>query len=155
MESPILKDFCHKLHLQNKSFGLYISEEVILEKYIKTSIAAIDLIKDSETTCVDLGSGWGIPGIVISMMMKDKKQFNITLYDVNKKKCDFLVKCKQDYNLDINIKNKNIYDEKNLETDIIICKEFLPLDDVKEIAKKSFYKFNSILFHLKGKWIRC
>tara|TARA_R100001126_G_C4778725_1_gene126036 strand:+ start:52 stop:519 length:468 start_codon:yes stop_codon:yes gene_type:complete len=155
MESPILKDFCHKLHLQNKSFGLYISEEVILEKYIKTSIAAIDLIKDNETTCVDLGSGWGIPGIVISMMMKDKKQFNITLYDVNKKKCDFLVKCKQDYNLDINIKNKNIYDEKNLETDIIICKEFLPLDDVKEIAKKNFSKFNSILFHLKGKWIRC
>ena len=154
MELSILKDFSNKLHLQNKSFGLYISEEVIMEKYIKTSMAAVNLIKDNETTCVDLGSGWGIPGIIISMMMKDKKQFNTTLYDVNKKKCDFLNKCKQNYKLSIDVKNKNIFDEKNLETDLIICKEFLPLDDVKNIAKNNFSKFKKILFCFKGKWIR-
>ena len=149
-----LVDFSHKLHLQNKSFGLYISEEVITKKYIETSIAAVDLIKEDETTCVDLGSGWGIPGVVIAMLMKDKRPFNMTLYDINKKKCDFLKKCGQDYNLNINVKNKNIFDEKNLETDIIICKEFLPLDEVKQIAKNNFSKFKSILFYLKGRWIR-
>ena len=43
---------------------------------------------------------------------------------------------------------------KNLETDLIICKEFLPLDDVKNIAKNNFSKFKKILFCFKGKWIR-
>ena len=53
------------------------------------------------------------------------------------KKCDFLVKCKQDYNLDINIKNKNIYDENfSLKYEIPFFREGEKGGELKDIGPK-------------------
>ena len=46
------------------------------------------------------------------------------------------------------INQKNIFDQKNLQTDIIISRAFKPLPVIFEIASKNFKKFKYIILFL-------
>ena len=50
------------------------------------------------------------------------------------------------FNLNTEVFQKNIFEQKNLETDIIISRAFKPMPVVLEIASKNFKKFKYIIF---------
>ena len=52
------------------------------------------------------------------------------------------------FKLNTEIYQKNIFDQKNLQTDIIISRAFKPLPVIFEIASKNFKKFKYIIIFL-------
>ena len=52
------------------------------------------------------------------------------------------------FNLNSEIHQKNIFNEKNLNTDVIICRAFKPLPIIFQIAKTNFKNFKYIIIFL-------
>ena len=137
---------------KNKEINLISrsTEKSIKSRHIEDSAQIIDFIdKNDIRVCTDLGSGAGLPGIVLAILMKSKKpQFKVILYEKSYHKSNFLKEISKKFNLNTEIKQKNIFDQKNLQTDIIISRAFKPLPVIFEIALKNFKKFKYIILFL-------
>ena len=144
---------------KNKQINLISrsTEKSIKSRHIEDSAQIIDFIdKNDISVCTDLGSGAGLPGIVLAILMKSKKpQFKVILYEKSYHKSNFLKEISKKFNLNTEINQKNIFDQKNLQTDIIISRAFKPLPVIFEIALKNFKKFKYIILFLgkRGKEI--
>ena len=137
---------------KNKEINLISesTEKSINTRHIVDSAQTIDFIdKNDVKICTDLGSGAGLPGIVLSILMKSKKpEFKVILYEKSYHKSNFLKEISKKFNLNTEINQKNIFDQKNLQTDIIISRAFKPLPIIFEIALKNFKKFKHIILFL-------
>ena len=84
-----------KLNLISKS-----TENIIKTRHILDSAQVIDFIDKNCKICADLGTGAGFPGIVLSLMFREKKYpIRIDLYEKSPKKCRFLSKVVKKLNL--------------------------------------------------------
>ena len=137
---------------KNKEINLISTstEKSIKSRHIDDSAQIIDFIdKNDIKVCTDLGSGAGLPGIVLAILMKSKKpQFKVILFEKSYHKSNFLKEISKKFNLNTEINQKNIFDQKNLQTDIIISRAFKPLPIIFEIALKNFKKFKYIILFL-------
>jgi 16S rRNA (guanine527-N7)-methyltransferase len=137
---------------KNKDINLISSstEKSIKTRHILDSAQTIDFInKNDIKTCTDLGSGAGLPGIVLAILMKPKKpEFKVTFYEKSYHKSNFLKEISKKFKLNTEINQKNIFEQKNLQTDIIISRAFKPLPVIFEIASKNFKKFKYIILFL-------
>ena len=137
---------------KNKEINLISSstEKSIKTRHITDSAQIIDFIdKNDVKVCTDLGSGAGLPGIVLAILMKPKKpQFKVIFYEKSYHKSNFLKEISRKFKLNTEINQKNIFDQKNLQTDIIISRAFKPLPVIFEIALKNFKKFKYIVLFL-------
>ena len=137
---------------KNKEINLISSstEKSINTRHIIDSAQTIDFIdKNDIKVCTDLGSGAGLPGIVLAILMKHKKPlFKVVLYEKSFHKSNFLKEMSKKFKLNTEIHKKNIFEEKNLSTDIIISRAFKPLPIILDIAKENFKKFESIIIFL-------
>ena len=137
---------------KNKDINLISSgtEKSINTRHIIDSAQTIDFIdKNDIKICTDLGSGAGLPGIVLAILMKAKKpQFKVIFYEKSYHKSNFLKEISKKFKLNTEINRKNIFEQKNLETDIIISRAFKPLQVIFEIALKNFIKFKYIIIFL-------
>ena len=134
---------------KNKSINLISksSEKSINIRYIEDSAQTIDFIdKNDIKICTDLGSGAGLPGIVLGILMKSKKPlFRLIFYEKSYHKSNFLKDMSKKFNLNSEIRCKNIFDEKNLSTDVIISRAFKPLPIIFQIAQKNFKNYKYII----------
>ena len=147
-----LDEYGKSIILKNKEINLVSSstEKSINTRHILDSAQTIDFIDNIKLkTCTDLGSGAGLPGIVLAILMKPKKpQFKVILYEKSYRKSKFLIDMSKKFNLNTEVYQKNIFDQKNLSTDIIICRAFKPLPIIFEIAQKNFKSFKYIIIFL-------
>ena len=147
-----LEDFSKSIILRNREINLIskTTEKSIKSRHIEDSAQIIDFIdKNDINVCTDLGSGAGLPGIVIAILMKPKRpQFKVILYEKSYHKSNFLKGISKKFNLNTEINQKNIFDQKNLQTDIIISRAFKPLPVIFEIALNNFKKFKYIILFL-------
>ncbi|MDC3054746.1 class I SAM-dependent methyltransferase [Candidatus Pelagibacter sp.] len=137
---------------QNKKINLIskTTEKIINYRHIYDSAQTIDFIdKNDINICTDLGSGAGLPGIVLGILMKPKKPlFKIIFYEKSYHKSNFIKKMTEKFNLNSEICQKNIFYEKNLSTDVIISRAFKPLPIVFQIAQNNFKNFKYIIIFL-------
>ncbi len=137
---------------KNKDINLISSstEKSINSRHIADSAQIIDFIdKNDIKLCTDLGSGAGLPGIVLAILMKPKKpQFKVIFYEKSYHKSKFLEEISKKFNLNTEINQKNIFEQKDLQTDIITSRAFKPLPVIFEIALKNFKKFKYIILFL-------
>jgi len=137
---------------KNKEINLISSttEKSINTRHILDSAQTIDFIdKNDIKICTDLGSGAGLPGIVLAILMKAKKpEFKVIFYEKSHHKSNFLKDISKKFKLNTEIKQKNIFEEKNLQTDIIISRAFKPLPIIFEIALNNFKEFKYIILYL-------
>ena len=126
------------------------TENSINTRHILDSAQTIDFIdKNDIRICTDLGSGAGLPGIVLSILMKPKKpEFKVIFYEKSHHKSNFLKEISKKFKLNTEIKQKNIFKQKNLQTDIIISRAFKPLPVIFEIALNNFKEFKYIVLYL-------
>ena len=81
--------------------------------------------------------------------MKPKNQaFKIIFYEKSYHKSNFLREMSKKFKLDAEIYQKNIFNEKNLITDVIISRAFKPLPVIFQIAKTNFKNFKYIILFL-------
>ena len=137
---------------KNKSLNLISksTEKLINTRHIEDSAQSIDFInKNDIQICTDLGSGAGLPGIVLGILMKSKKpMFKLIFYEKSYHKSIFLKEMTKKFNLNSEVHRKNIFDERNLTTDVIISRAFKPLPIIFQIAKTNFKNFKYIILFL-------
>ena len=147
-----LEDYSQSILNANRKINLISSntEKSINSRHIYDSAQTIDFIdKNDIKVCTDLGSGAGLPSIVLGILMKSKKQgFKLIFYEKSFHKSNFLKEMVKKFKLEAEIKQKNIFEEKNLITDVIICRAFKPLPVIFDIATKNFKNFKYIVMYL-------
>ncbi len=147
-----LDEYSKDIILKNKEINLISrsTESSIKSRHIADSMQTIDFIdKKDIKTCTDLGSGAGLPGIVLGIIMSSKKPtFKVIFYEKSYHKSNFLREMSKKFNLDSEIHQKNIFNEKNLITDVIISRAFKPLPVIFQIAKNNFKNFKYIILFL-------
>ncbi len=124
------------------------NNEIIRKRHIVDSVQIIDFIDLNELNITDIGSGGGMPGIIISIMIKNmKKSLKVSLYEKSHHKSSFLRKVSRDLKLNTEVLQKNIFEEKNLESGTIMARAFKPLPVVLKLVHENFKKYkNLILF---------
>ena len=147
-----LEDFSESIIIRNKKINLIskATENIIKSRHIQDSAQTIEFIdKNDIKTCTDLGTGAGLPGIVLGILMKPKKPlFKMIFYEKSYHKAAFLNEMTKKFKLNSEIHKRNIFNEKNLTTDVIISRAFKPLPVVFEIALNNFKNFKYIIFYL-------
>ncbi len=147
-----LGDYSQSILSTNKKINLISSstEKSINKRHIYDSAQSIEFIdKNDIKICTDLGSGAGLPSIVLGILMKSKRQgFKLIFYEKSYHKSKFLIEMAKKFKLEAKIYQKNIFEEKNLVTDVIICRAFKPLPVIFDIATKNFKNFKYIVMYL-------
>ena len=85
-------------------------KKVIRERHIVDSAQIIDIVDlNSNTTC-DLGTGGGMPGLIVAIVMKNlKSKMKINLYEKSYHKCVFLKEVSQKLKLNTEVIQKDIF----------------------------------------------
>ncbi len=124
------------------------TEPTIRERHIIDSAQAIDLIDLNATICSDLGSGGGLPGIVLAIMMKNLNQpMKFNLYEKSHLKSVFLRNVTRKLKLNTEVIEGDIFEIKNLKSETVIGRAFKPLPVILELMSKNFTNCkNLILF---------
>ena len=147
-----LEVYCNSIISRNKTLNLISksTEKTIKNRHIEDSAQTIDFIdKKDINICTDLGSGAGLPGIVLGILMKPRKSmFKLIFYEKSYHKSIFLKEMTKKFNLKSEIHQKNIFEQKNLDTDVIISRAFKPLPLIFQIAENNFKSFKYIIIFL-------
>jgi len=133
---------------KNKEINLISkkTEENFIYRHIIDCAQAIDFIDLNGKICTDIGSGAGLPGIVLAILLKERNvKMKMNLYDKSYHKSKFLYLTIKKLKLDIEIYQKNIFDEKNLTSGTIIVRAFKPLPVILELVQKNFKKYNNLV----------
>ena len=125
-----------------------IKKEHIRERHIIDSAQIIDFIDLNCNTTCDLGTGGGMPGLIVAIFMKKiKNDMKINLYEKSYHKCIFLKEVSKKLNLNTDIIQKDIFTIKNIETGTIMSRAFKPLPVILDLVSQNFKKYkNLILF---------
>ena len=162
---PLLKDqnvpretfldfesFIAMLQKRNEEINIISKEtaknDVIRKRHIVDSAQIIDFVDLNSNIITDIGSGGGMPGIIISIMIKNlKKSIRINLYEKSHHKSSFLRKVSRDLKLNTEVMQKNIFETQNLESGTIMARAFKPLPIILELVFRNFSNYkNLILF---------
>ena len=119
------------------------------QRHIIDSAQIIDFIDlNSNTTC-DLGTGGGMPGLVIAIVMKKiKNSLRINLYEKSYHKCVFLKDVSRKLNLNTKVIQKDIFTIKNIETGTIMSRAFKPVPIILDLVSQNFKKFSNIILFM-------
>ena len=122
--------------------------EDIRTRHIIDTAQAIDFIDLNSNTTSDLGTGGGMPGIVIAIIMKSlKKDMKLKLYEKSHQKSSFLREVSRKLNLDTEIVQKDIFQMTKLNSGTIMARAFKPMPIVLELVYKNFSNYkNLVLF---------
>tara|TARA_Y100001970_G_scaffold135362_1_gene166652 strand:+ start:4537 stop:5172 length:636 start_codon:yes stop_codon:yes gene_type:complete len=148
---PELEEFRSLILERNKDINLISSKSELIsrERHIIDSAQIIDFIDINDKLCIDIGSGSGLPGIVLAIIMKHRKSdMEFHLYEKSYHKSNFLKEVSKKFSLKTKIFQKDIFEEKNLKTDLIVARAFKPLPIILELADKNFKKFKNIILYL-------
>jgi len=125
------------------------SKKSIIGRHIIDSAQIIDFIDFNNNTITDLGSGGGLPGIVVAIMLKNmKKSMRVYLYEKSYHKSRFLEEVSEKLNLNTKIFQKNIFEIKNLETGTIMSRAFKPMPVVLDLVYENFSRYKNLIFFM-------
>ena len=117
-------------------------------RHIIDSAQAIDFVDLNQDSTYDLGTGGGMPGIVIAIIAKNlKKKMKMNLFEKSYHKSSFLKEVSKELNLETEIIQKDVFKIKELNSGTIMARAFKPMPMVLDLVYKNFSKYkNLILF---------
>ena len=122
------------------------TEENFIERHIIDCVQAIDFIDINGKSCTDIGSGAGLPGIVLAIVLKEKNiKMKMNLYEKSYHKSKFLLQISKKLKLDVEVFEKNIFEEKNLSSGTIIARAFKPLPVILELVEENFQNYKNLV----------
>ena len=151
-----LSDFENYISLlieKNKKINLIsrntISKNTIINRHIIDSAQIIDFVDLNSNSITDLGSGGGMPGIILAIILKNmKNKMNVHLYEKSYHKSNFLKEVSKKLNLNTKIFQKNIFEIKNLKTGTIMSRAFKPMPVVLDLIYENLYEYKNLIFFM-------
>ena len=124
-------------------------KEAIRQRHIIDSAQIIDFVDLNSNTTSDLGSGGGMPGLIVAIVMKKvKNNMRINLYEKSYHKCVFLKEVSKKLKLNTKIIQKDIFKVKDIETGTIISRAFKPMPIILKLVNENFKKYKNIIFFM-------
>ncbi len=150
-----LDSFCEYealLSKWNKKINLVSKHSLfdIWERHFLDSGQIINHVEASGKRWVDFGSGAGFPGLVVALLLRDRKiDCDIILVEKNLKKVFFLKEVVRKLDLNVKVLNKNIRTIEHLNADILSARAF---SELKELIEISYHhrKERGVCLFLKG-----
>ena len=138
---------------KNKKINLISNKNIekneIIERHIIDSAQIIDIVNFNSNTTTDIGSGSGLPGIIIAIILKNlKKNVKIYLYEKSHHKSHFLRDVSKKLKLKTEIVQKNIFEIKNLQTGTIMSRAFKPMPVVLDLVNENFSSYKNLIFFM-------
>ena len=144
----ILNQFKDLILAENKEIYL-VSKKTIdnfIERHIIDCVQAIDFINLNDKICTDIGSGAGLPGIVLAIVLRGKNiKMRMNLYEKSYHKSLFLKKVGEKLNLDLQIYETDVFKEKNLISGSIVARAFKPLPLILDLVDKNFKNYKNLI----------
>jgi 16S rRNA (guanine527-N7)-methyltransferase len=143
-----LEDYVSKLLDENGKYNFIGKSTIdqIWHRHIFDCAQLIQFIKNPQKKFADLGSGAGLPGVVLSILgLKE-----IHLVEKSFRKADFLRKIKTISPNRLFVQQAKLEELENINFDCIMSRALAPLDKLLEYCQKFLKKDGYCLF-LKGK----
>ena len=135
-----------KINLISKKM---FKKEEIRERHIIDSAQIIDFVDLNYNTTCDLGTGGGMPGLIVAIVMKKiKNDMKIKLFEKSYHKSVFLKEVSKKLNLNTDVIQKDIFMVKNIETGTIMSRAFKPMPVILDLVNENFKKFKNIIFFM-------
>ena len=126
-----------------------IEKDQIRERHIIDSAQIIDFVDLNCNTTSDLGTGGGMPGLIVAIVMKKiKNTMKVNLYEKSYHKCVFLKEVSKKLNLNTDIIQKDVFSVKNIETGTIMSRAFKPMQVVLNLVNENFKNYKNIIFFM-------
>lgn len=121
----------------------------VWERHIKDSLQLLD-IADRGGQWLDLGSGAGLPGLIIAASLTDNYPDSyVTLVESDQRKCAFMATAAKAMEINVSIECRRIEESTGRTYDVISARALAPLTDLLELARP--YRNNqSICIFPKG-----
>ena len=124
-------------------------KEAIRERHIIDCAQIIDFIDLNTNTTSDLGTGGGMPGLIVAIVIKNLKNgMKINLYEKSYHKCLFLKEVSKKLNLNTDVIQKDIFTVKNIETGTIMSRAFKPMPVILDLVNQNFRKYKNIILFM-------
>ena len=146
--SDKLTDYISLLKLWNRSINLVCERDLnfLQEKHINDCIHLQNIIqKEGIINIADIGSGNGLPGIIVAIYLPDK---HVTLIDVDQRKSAFLREVIAKLQLNASVVNKDVRKIEINAPSIITAKAFKPVSNMLSMLEKTLA--NNIIYMMKG-----
>ena len=136
----------------NKTLNLVGKSTIkdIWSRHFLDSAQVIDFVDKNDKMLVDIGSGAGFPGLILAIVLKDKKiPLKVKLIEKSPKKVKFLRDLINELRLDVEVVNENILQEqKKLLEDVFIARAFKPLKIILELIHNKAENWKKIFIFL-------
>jgi|TARA_B110000261_G_scaffold143262_1_gene165140 16S rRNA (guanine527-N7)-methyltransferase len=138
---------------KNKEINIISKEsaknDVIRNRHIIDSAQIIDFIDLNCNSTTDLGTGGGMPGIIIAIILKKmKKDMKVNLYEKSHHKSVFLREVSEKLKLKTEIFQKDIFALKRLETGTIMSRAFKPMPVVLDLVYENFLSYKNLVMFM-------
>ena len=136
----------------NKSLNLIGGSTIenIWNRHFLDSLQVIDFIDKNQKTLVDIGSGAGFPGLVLSIIAKERKiPLKIKLIEKSKRKINFLKEIITKLKLNAEVINEDVEDEKfKFLDEAFVARAFKPLPKILKLIHNKAENFKKIIIFL-------
>jgi len=147
-----LKKYEDILIKANKTLNLVGNSTIreIWSRHFLDSAQVIDFIDKNNKTLVDIGSGAGFPGLVLAIILKDRKiPLKIKLIEKSSKKTKFLRRVISELNLNAEVLNKNVLEQQiTFVEDVFVTRAFKPLKIILELIHNKAKNWKKIFVFL-------
>ena len=142
--------FISMLQKENEKINIISKEtaknEVIRHRHVIDSAQIIEFVNLNSNIITDIGSGGGMPGIILSIMIKNmKNSAKVHLYEKSYHKSGFLRKVSRDLKLNTEVMQENVFEAKNLESGTIMARAFKPLPIILDLVYKNFSSYKNLI----------
>lgn len=125
-EMDKIQAYCELLIKWNEKINLIgrATMENIMERHVLDCLQLSDFLPDKKEQIADLGTGAGLPGIVLSIIGYK----NVTLIESDQKKCVFLREVRRSLGIEFTIIDKRIEDVEGISFDVLTSRAMASLD---------------------------
>ena len=150
-QSQLIQFYLTRLGKINKNFNL-VGQSTIKnawDRHINDSLQLTRFIKNKESSIIDLGTGAGLPGLVLNIFGYK----NILLVDSKQKKINFIRGFSKESKLEIKNLCSRVENIKDQKFDHVVCRALAPLPKILDYSL-IFTKKNTSLLFLKGRNVK-
>ncbi len=130
---PAAAAYAGILATRGVAYGLLGPREVprLWDRHLLNCAVVAELIEQRRGTLVDLGSGAGLPGLVLAMVLPDTA---VTLLEPMERRCRFLTECVTELGLANVSVLRGRAEDVTIRTDVVTARAVAPLPRLAELA---------------------